>query len=153
MRTARVVVIDEDPKEALLLLRALGQVGLGAVYIPGDNSDEFPQTPLSGIRVVFLDLKLIGLQEAKQYIPYTVQVLKQCVRCEPRTTGIVVWSKHSDEVETLTKTLADESIQPAYIKVIEDKTALTTGGKEFQELVAQLGEKLAEEPSAPPLTT
>ncbi len=147
MKTARAVVINDDPKEALPMLQALGQVGIGAVYIAGDNVDHFPKKPISGIRVVFLDLNLNGRQEAKDYIPYTVKVLQTVVKCEPRTTGIVVWTKHSDEIQTLLKLLADAHITPAYVKAFEDKALITAGGNAARKLLTQLTGVLEEDPS------
>lgn len=69
MNSARVVVIDEDPDEALLLLTALGTAKIGTVYIQGTEQDQLPDEPIDGIRVVLLDLKLYRLLNRKITYP------------------------------------------------------------------------------------
>lgn len=128
MRSARAVVIDEDRDEALYLLQALGLAGIGAIYFAGDNPDAFPSTPLPGIRVVFLDLKLINQPEVKQYLPYTMNVLQKCVDLVPRTTGIVCWTKHEDEMNAVHAELKLRKIEPAFVAQFSNKAEVIARG-------------------------
>jgi hypothetical protein len=58
----RVVVIDDKAKEqALPLLRALAQRGVASRFYTGKQG-ELPEKPLGGIRLIFLDLKLEGME-------------------------------------------------------------------------------------------
>jgi hypothetical protein len=144
MKTARVMVIDEDPKDAMPLLRALGQLGIGAVYISGDDVDQLPSAPIEGIRYVFLDLNLNGQTEAKNYVPYAVEVLKKAVRCEPRVTGIICWTKHKDEVAFLASILEKEKIFPAFLKVFDSKLAASADEKAALAVIQELRAKMEE---------
>lgn len=144
MKTARAVVIDEDRDEALHLLQALGCAGIGAIYFSGDNPDLLPKTPLDGIRVVFLDLKLINQPEAKHFIPHAVAVLKTCVALKPRTTGIICWSKHSDEIAALKQELLSQEITPAFLLALESKADLSAKGVSgIKEVITQLDQQLS----------
>ncbi len=145
MKTARAVVIDEDPKEALHLLQALGCAGIGAAYFAGDDPDLFPTNPLDGIRVVFLDLKLINQPEVRQYIPHAVTVLKSCVRLQPRTTGIVCWSKHTDDFAALEQELSAQKIVPAFLLALDNKAEIVAKGSAgIADVITQFDRKLGE---------
>lgn len=140
MKTARVVIIDDDLKEACTLLQTLGHFGIGAVYIAGDDDKLFPLSPLGGVRTVFLDLNLINQREAKQYIPYAVNVLKQTVEMIPHVTGIICWTKHvGEEIDLLHAELKVAGIEPAFVLAVEDKLNITNSGANgIEDLIKQL---------------
>lgn len=121
MNSARIVVIDEDKNEAIPLLSTLGKLGLGSIYIPGDDPDTTPDEPISGIRLAFLDLKLIPASEPRDYVPYAVQVLCESVCFRPFTTGVVCWTKNIDDFEMVKQELKNRNVQPAFVEMIEDK--------------------------------
>ncbi|MGB7345498.1 MAG: hypothetical protein WBD20_14890 [Pirellulaceae bacterium] len=139
MRTSQVVVIDEDPKDAMPLLTALGRAGIGAVYVKGDEQACLPESPCTGVRLVFLDLKLLGTTEPANYIPHTVQVLLQSVRVDPGVTGIVCWTKHTEDVELLVEELKKAEISPAFVHAFPNKLAFTK-----QEDASPISEILSE---------
>jgi hypothetical protein len=147
VNTARTVVIDEDQNEASCLLQALGHAGIGAAYFAGDNPDLLPPSPIHGVRVVFLDLQLLRQHEAKNYIPHTVTVLNRCVHFSPRTTGIICWTKHTEEIGLLEAELAAKGIIPAFLHNIPDKALLTTTGPDgIKKLVQQVASQLSQRP-------
>lgn len=139
MNSARVVVIDEDPDEALLLLTALGTAKIGTVYIQGTEQDQLPDEPIDGIRVVLLDLKLLPVAEPENYIPHTVNVLKQSVNFESKTTGIVCWTKQTDDIDLLKSELERQEISPVFISVIENKLQICEA-QDVTEILKQVDE-------------
>ncbi len=136
MNTARVVVIDEDRDEALLLLSALGKAGIGAVYFDGDES-HLPEHPCDGIRLVFLDLKLLDIPEPRNYIPFTVNVLERSVTIAPGITGIICWTKHIDDIALLMDELRNRNLEPAFVHSIEDKLRLRNTG-DLQQILESI---------------
>jgi hypothetical protein len=56
----RVVVIDDDLEEAGPLLEALSRHGIAARYFSG-RARGLPEKPLNGVRLVFLDMMLEGM--------------------------------------------------------------------------------------------
>lgn len=124
MNSARIVVIDEDRDEGLMLLSALGKAGIGSMYFKGDDQDQLPPEPLSGIRVVFLDLKLLPRDEPDEYIPFTVEVLLKTVVIEPSVTGIICWTKQESDIEIVQQELEKRGVQPAFLSHIENKLKL-----------------------------
>lgn len=126
---ARVVVIDDDPKDATRLLASLGSMGIAAAYFDG-SKESLPPKPLPGVRVVFLDFNLIGpLIEPKQYLPHAVQVLSSTVAFgRPNSVMIVAWTRHEETLDNLKSLLASASIVPAGIVAIENKFGLVDEG-------------------------
>ena len=148
MKTARVVVIDEDQREAISLLQALGQMGWSTAYVAGDDESLLPEKPLEGIRLVFLDLKLINLPEPKQYLPHTVKVLERTVKMIPGVTGILCWTTHDEEIPLLREELTRNSIVPAFLEPIPDKLAITQSGAEgIKRLIQVIDAKAYELPA------
>lgn len=118
LRTGRVVVIDDNQSEADVLLRALGTLGIGAVYFSGKDEAEFPAQPVVGVRVVFLDLHLMEM--TGDDLQYTIGVLKGTVAPSRGETGLICWTKHSDEVIEFDKLLRERlpEFRPAFVASI-----------------------------------
>src|SRR5439155_24201652 len=77
LRTARVLIIDDAPSEAMPVVEALGRLGIGCVYISGDRVEDLEALkPFSGIRVAFVDMKLDVEGSAREVVGKTVKVLK-----------------------------------------------------------------------------
>ena len=78
----KIVVIDDNvEKEALPLLKALAKRGLASSFYTGERRD-LPEKPLHGIRLLFLDLKLKGMD----FINDTEQVINAL---KPRLDRII----------------------------------------------------------------
>jgi hypothetical protein len=148
MKTARAVVIDEDRGDALSLLQALGQMGWSTAYVAGDDEALLPPEPLLGIRLVFLDLKLLNLPEPAQYLPHTVKVLERTVKMIPGVTGILCWTTHDEEIPLLREELAKRSIVPAFMEPIPNKLAITQSGAEgIKQLIELIDAKTSALPA------
>lgn len=143
MKTARAVVIDEDPRDAFALLQALGNLGWSTVYVAGDDEALLPDEPLGGIRTVFLDLKLTNLPEPKQYLPQTVRVLERTVKMTPGVTGVLCWTTHDDEIPLLKEELERRSIKPAFLEAIPNKRTITESGAEGIKQLVEIIESKA----------
>jgi len=94
-----VCVIDEDPKDYKPILDALNGLYVGCVHIHGDDIDELPPEPFSGLRLVFLDLHLTG-SGGKDAASHTANVFRRVVSPESAPVLAVIWSKYArDRVE------------------------------------------------------
>src|SRR5262245_28446643 len=123
VKTARAMVIDDDPVEAALVLLALGRLGIGAVYLKCDRAEELPTEPLDGIRLLFLDMVLAGTTDTKQVVSHLMTVLKRVLPTDPHPILIVLWTKHyQDYGEPFKQALAGEFKQlPPNVVVVLDK--------------------------------
>jgi len=98
LKAARIVVIDDNPLEALPIIHALGRYGMGAVYVRGDKVEELPKEKLRGVRLVFLDMKLNIEGEDKTIVSKTVNVLANVIHETASPSVIVIWTKHDELV-------------------------------------------------------
>jgi hypothetical protein len=125
LKTARVVVVDDDQNEASTLVLALARLGIGAWHFNGDE-DQLPIRPLEGVRLVFLDLRLASngpSMELKQVLPHTLAVLERIVGESKGAVGIVYWTKNEEDIEEFEKRLGEDlpKFKASFIQRIEDK--------------------------------
>jgi hypothetical protein len=99
LRTARILVVDDNPLEALPIIHSLGRQGMGAVYVRGDKVEELPKQKLTGIRLIFLDMKLNIEGDDKEVVSKTVNVLKSIIDEKAHPSVIVLWTKHDELVK------------------------------------------------------
>lgn len=98
LSTSRVLVVDDKPAEAVPILTALGEVGVGCVYVKGDKVEELPAAPIEGIRLVFLDMRLAEGGDQKTALSKTLHVLKTCVSEKTMPLVVVCWTRHQEDV-------------------------------------------------------
>ncbi len=136
LQTARIVVIDDSEEEAAPLVLTLARMGLGAWYFTGDF-EHLPDSPLSGIRVVFLDLRLAGAKTDHDAIPHTLSVLEKIIGTNSRSTAIVFWSKHPESITEFRERLGRVMplLNPAFVFRIESKTQLVGLGENGYEQI------------------
>ena len=69
-QSGRVVVIDDNKKEAYPLIETLSKKGIPSTYFSSEI-EQLPDKPLSGIRIVFLDIESEQLvnQMKQKFLP------------------------------------------------------------------------------------
>lgn len=131
----RVVVIDDEDKEAVPLLKVLSINNIPAVFFTG-KKNEFPKNLLKGIRLVFLDLQLVNTSQEK--------IIKSAIR---RTLGgvisedngpyiLILWSVHEADYSSVLQELFNNElakIRPVAILTLDKSNYLETqdGEKTF----------------------
>src|SRR3989339_734888 len=98
LSTSRVLVVDDKPEEAIPILTALSEVGVGCVYVKGDDYERLPTKPIEGIRLVFLDMRLGEGGDQKGVLSKTLHVLKKCVSPNTMPLVVVCWTMHPEDV-------------------------------------------------------
>ncbi len=138
LKTARVVVIDEDLAEVQALLRELARLGIPALHFTGEKAD-LPSDPLQGVRVVFLDLQLGAESNPNQFLPATINVLSRLLAPSAKGTGLVFWTKHEDLIaQTLARLKTSlPGFTPAFVGRLANKEALVRDGSKCMAALAQ----------------
>lgn len=145
LQTGRVVVVDDNPKEADPLLKAFSKIGIASTYYSG-NVTELPDNPLKGVRLVALDLHLAGdgRGEAREILGPPLGVLQKLIAPENGPFVVLAWTKHTELIDLLKQSLPSvcPSANPAFIIPLEkDKVKDALSG----ELdVAKIADKLKE---------
>jgi rRNA processing protein Gar1 len=108
-KNGRIVVIDDEyEKEALPLIEALSKNGVSAMYFTG-NQEKLPPEPLSGVRIVFLDIVLAGTegQDDKTKISTIIGVVSKIIGKDNKSYLIIAWTKHDELIKRLKNNLKE----------------------------------------------
>jgi hypothetical protein len=125
LRTARVVIIEDDDSEAMPLLRVLSKLGIGAWHFTG-NAEELPSIPVQGVRLLFVDLRLgdagVG-GEPRHKFAQTISVLDKIVGASKGIVGLVFWTKNEEDIASFQEQLLVDlpNFVPAFVEQIGDK--------------------------------
>jgi hypothetical protein len=101
-RTARVLVLDDDPQQAMPVIHALGLLGISAIYHNGSIQSPFP-TKLTGVRVMFVDMVLAehgaDASDPRACVTMVSETLKELVEdsCDPIV--VICWTGHGTMAE------------------------------------------------------
>lgn len=94
-QNARVAIVDNVYGEVEGLMEALASKGVPVVYYQGQK--KFPKLPLSGIRLLFLDLELDGLEGQSDKAKTATAAANASTLIAPGNGPVVIvlWTKHS----------------------------------------------------------
>ena len=96
----KIAIIDDSQKEIASLLTSLSKNGISFVYFTG-QLDQLPDKPLSGLRIVFSDIDLVGGKDPKTKISALLGVLKRVIAPNNGPYIIIFWTKHLELVKTI----------------------------------------------------
>ena len=105
LKTSPVVIIDDEEAEAMPVMRALGRLGVGCVYIPGDRVEQLPDPPIGGVRLVFMDMQLGTQGSSRQIGAQAANVFRRSIDANAVPLVIVLWTKHEEHVQEFEKAL------------------------------------------------
>ena len=93
-QNARVAIVDNVYGEVEGLMEALASKGVPVVYYQGQK--KFPKLPLSGIRLLFLDLELDGLEGQSDKAKTATAAANASTLIAPGNGPVVIvlWTKH-----------------------------------------------------------
>lgn len=93
---ARVVIVDDEEKEAIPVIREFSKRGVPSVYYK--DVDDLPSSDaqkLLGVRLAVLDMDLIGgAVSEKSMISTLLGYLRKVLRSDNGPYGILIWTKH-----------------------------------------------------------
>src|SRR5438309_1877355 len=108
LRTARVLIVDDSPEEAMPVVQALGTLGIGCVYVSGERIEDIEKLkPFSGIRVAFVDMKLGIEGTARQVVAKTVKVLNAVLSKDTSPIVLIAWTNHPEFVQEFTRAVRE----------------------------------------------
>jgi hypothetical protein len=136
----RVVIIDDVEAEILDLVRGLWRIGAAPLYIdPATLEREDTYKPLSGVRLAFLDMDIVGAgADAKSKVAALANCIRRVISKDNGPYVAVAFTKHPELVEDL-----DSYIFPN--AEIARPYAFVTIGKEECQDIAALSARIDEE--------
>ena len=146
----KVVVVDNDDDEASALIRTLSERDTPVLYYKG-RKNELPENPITGVRIVFLDMKLEGMerQEPETIVSSLMGLLKKIVSSRNGPYLIFAWTKHDDLLKEFRKQLEERGSdipKPYFLANMEKNECMIDGKLDYEKVSSKLVEKLSELP-------
>jgi len=93
-----ILVVDDNPDEALPLIRLLSSRGIACTYYSGIDDDELPNTPSQKIRLAFFDIQLYGGSSAHNYAQTILRLQERLIPEDNGPFILVLWSSRLDDL-------------------------------------------------------
>jgi len=119
--SGRVVIVDDEFREALPLIRTLSQRRVAVTFFRG-RLEDLPSEPFKDVRIVFLDIVLEGLEGAddKTKISALMNVVKKIISKENGPFVLAIWTKHPELTEKLQNALKKEGFYTLTVNLEKD---------------------------------
>lgn len=143
-RNARVVIVDDKYKEVKGLIQVLAKQGVSTLYYSGINK-QYPTNPLSGVRLLFLDLLLTGISgvQPKDVASKVVNTYRSLIADTNGPLVIVLWTKNVSYRKCVEQYLRKVVRNPYFIICLE-KTDCWVKGKKNVYSIAKIRRLLLE---------
>lgn len=137
LNSARVLILDDVEAEVLDLVRVLWKIGVAPLYVdPAGVESGVPSQPMSGIRLAFLDMDIVGAgADPKSKIAALANCLRRVIHKNNGPYVAVAWTKHPELVGDL-----DSYIFP--LTDIARPSVFVTIGKEECKDIDTLSKKI-----------
>lgn len=112
LATSAVLVVDDNPGDALPLIQSLSTRGVGALYLSGDP-DQFPSKgAVRGVRLAVLDIDLLGVDQSdEEMVKLPVRVLDSVIGPANGPYMVLLWTTN-DTLEVLFREEVSELAWP-----------------------------------------
>ena len=119
--SGRVVIVDDEFREALPLIRTLSQRRVAVTFFRG-RLEDLPSEPFKDVRIVFLDIVLEGLEGAddKTKISTLMNVVKKIISKENGPFVLAIWTKHLELKDKLQNALKEEEFYTLTVNLEKD---------------------------------
>ncbi len=107
----RVIVVDDDEKEALPMLKGLSKLGISSTYFDGTRTAlPLKSQRLVGVRLAILDMDLLdgGVSSDKSKVSTLLMYVMGILRPDNGPYGVLVWTKHPELQELFEETMFTE---------------------------------------------
>ena len=135
-----IVLIDDKREEIESVLTTLGQYGIPYIYLDGTQAT-LPQKPIRGIRFVFLDIELRGMegQKDKTKASGVVAILKKIIPEDNGPYVIGFWTRHEEVIPYVLENCEKEGISPVTYVDLEKLADVDKITERLQEKLRQIG--------------
>lgn len=98
-KNGSVVIIDNEPNEALPIIQVLARKGIAVTYYKGNDEVSLPESKSQNVRLVFLDLQLIDTSNEHHISKHIANLLDQVISPTNGPFILIVWSKNRSKYE------------------------------------------------------
>lgn len=126
----RVLLLDDEPREALPVIKAFSKVGVPIAYFDG-NQDCFPLEgeKLCGVRLAILDIDLGFGGNSKNLASTLAGAFSRIVSQNNGPYGILIWTNHKEHVDEVSSAIFSHQSTPKPVFVVSLSKAGFLNGK------------------------
>ena len=124
-KNGKIVIIDDNSEDIVPLAQSLSILKSSVHIFQSFDDDELPDTPIKGVRLVFLDLELVRGLDKKNHPGNAKVTLEKIVDTKNRPFVVVVWTAEPELFED-TKRLIENDFDAQVIML--EKTDFKKNG-------------------------
>ncbi|MGH2508547.1 MAG: hypothetical protein ACRDHZ_14280, partial [Ktedonobacteraceae bacterium] len=147
LRTARVIVIDDEEEDGWQIIRALWKLRIAGLYFKDASEVPAENERLSGVRLAFLDMDLVpGTTNEKAKIATLVNLIKQILSPRNGPFAVVAWTRHSELVSKFNEYIFQQDMpRPISSIIIAKSDCKTDDGSSYDltKITKALNKQLA----------
>lgn len=143
--SGRIVILDDQYDEAKPLIEVLGKNSTPYLYFTG-SLEHLPETPIGGIRFVFLDIELYGMggQNNKTKASTITAILKRLLGPNNGPYVIIFWSKHKEVIGQILENCKKLNISPTlYLDLNKSECIKKNKTYNLTKITDKISKKLA----------
>ena len=105
----RIAIVDDQIEQALPLMRVLSKNNIPYVYYKGNDMNYLPKNPENDIRILFLDLNLLGGKDnqPKDIRSTLFSVISRIISPNNYPYVLILWSRQEKEYKEMLESLFD----------------------------------------------
>lgn len=143
----RIVAVDNEYSEVQPLLTALNKNGATCIHYNGEP-ENLPSCPLKGIRLLFLDIVLMGMESAqtKTKVSKLIGVYRRIISKDNGPLIIIFWTAHSEVCPNFISACKRIGMKPTLSCCISKQDCIdpATGQMDVALLETKLAESIKE---------
>lgn len=141
-----IILIDDNDEDLKRISSIFSLKGIGCRSFQYDGF-EFPDEPLSGVRIVFMDINLSNSGDKNSQFAVLADALRKYVSKNNTYFVLVFWSTHVDYIEEfktfVNRDAAVDDVPKPMLVVPLDKSQFVDNNNELEDKLSQIfGEKL-----------
>lgn len=112
-RNGRIAIVDDKIEQALPLMMVLSRNNIPFTFYKGNDSEWLPTTPENDVRILFLDLNLLGeqIQDEKAIRSSLISVLKRIISPDNYPYILVLWSRQESEYKNIVEDIFNDTLK------------------------------------------
>ena len=101
----RIAIVDDDEKQAMPLMRVFSKMNIPYTFYKGNDYRFLPETPENDIRILFLDLNLLGnrVEEEKKIRSILIPTISHIISPQNYPYILILWSRQENQYSTCWK--------------------------------------------------
>lgn len=109
----RIAIVDDVLDQALPLMRVLSKNNIPYVFYQGNNVDFLPEQPENDIRVLFLDLNLLGGRDVnpKEIRSVLFNTISKIISPDNYPYVLILWSRQENEYKEMLEELFQNELK------------------------------------------